>query len=112
MNAIILLLLSHTNFFVAADLVKSYGMASRQKNTRTIKIRKAPQARNNPHFVTLSLLPAAGVTKKKEYVKSALKDGVSRKSIKEIGADVFIDIQADGEVLNDKRGDNADGNLD
>ena len=39
MNAIILLLLSHTNFFVAADLVKSYGMASRQKNTRTIKIR-------------------------------------------------------------------------
>ena len=37
MNAITLLLLSHTNFFVAADLVKSYGVAARQKNAEMIK---------------------------------------------------------------------------
>ena len=113
MNAIILLLLSHTNFFVAADLVKNYEIAVRQKNVEMIKKFKATQAKNPPHFNTLSMLPAAGGAKKKEYVKSARKGVViSQKSIKEIVGDVFIDIPADAKVLNDKRGDNADGNLD
>ena len=76
-----------------------------------IKKRKAPLARSPPKFVSLSMLPAAGGAKKKEHVKSARKgDVASQKSIKEIGVDVLIDIPADGEALNDKRGDNADEN--